>query len=198
MWVTMLAWSVAACGALGILIDLVLAEDVKAALRLFNYYTIQTNVMVAAIAAFAAWHGSQSPSWLGQVGQAATIWITVTSLGYHFLLSRLYNPEGWQAVANHLLHYITPLGMIIYSQLVWGEQIARPTLWLSYPLVYGVANLARGSLTGYYPYWFLRPSGTYPDGNGSYARVLVFLLVILAVYYLIGLLLTGWRGLVVM
>ena len=117
MLVTVLAWSVAICGVFGVLIDVKLAEDGRAVLRLFNYYTIQTNVMVAAIAGFAAWHGDQFPTWLGQIGQAATIWITVTSLGYHFLLSRLYNPEGWQAVANHLLHYITPLGMIIYSQL---------------------------------------------------------------------------------
>ena len=193
---TVLAWSVAVCGALGILIDIVLADDSKAALRLFNYYTIQTNLMVAFIAAFAAWHGSQPPAWLGQITQAAAIWISVTSLGYHFLLSKLYKPEGWQAVANRLLHYVTPIGMVIYSQLAWPAQVPSPLLWLSYPLVYATTNLARGSLTGYYPYWFLRPSGSYPDGNGSYARVLLFLVTMLAVFYILGFVLTGWRAVI--
>ena len=195
MPMTALAWSVAVCGALGVIIDLILADNVPAALRLFNYYTIQTNLMVSVIATFAACQGNQAPTWIAQIGQAAAVWISVTSLGYHFLLSRLYKPEGWQALANVLLHYATPLGMVIYSQLAWGEVKATPLLWLSYPIVYAVANLLRGSLTGYYPYWFLRPSGAYPEGNGSYARVILFLSIMLLAFLLIGSVLTGWRTL---
>ena len=192
---TTLAWSVAVCGALGIIIDLFLARDARAVLMLFNYYTIQTNLMVAVVATLAARQGNQTPIWIAQVGQAVAIWISVTSLGYHFLLSKLYKPKGWQALANVLLHYLTPLGMVIYSQLAWGELTAAPLLWLSYPLAYAVVNLVRGSLTGYYPYWFLRPSGSYPEGNGSYARVMLLLTIILVVFCLIGYGLTGWRTL---
>ncbi len=189
-----LAGAVALCGALGVLIDVALAKDGRAALRLFDYYTIQTNLLVSAAAALAAWHGSYPPAWLAPIGQAVSLWICVTALGYHFLLSKLYRPTGWQAVANRLLHYYTPLGMVIYAQIAWYGQPPQPLLWISYPLLYSVLNLVRGHITGYYPYWFMRPEGTYPEGNGSYARVFMFMVVLLIAFCLVGYVLNAWQS----
>lgn len=192
--VAILAWGVFLSALTGVLIDVRLAEDGKAVLRLFNYYTIQSNLIVAVTAALAAWHGVSPPPWLAPLGQAVSVWICVTGLGYHFLLAKIYHPEGWQAVANQLLHYITPLGMILYAQLAWYGQPLQPLLWISYPLLYSVFNIIRGHVTGYYPYWFMRPEGVYPEGNGSYARVFAFMVILLIAFCLIGYVLNAWQA----
>ena len=44
----------------------------------------------------------------------------------------------------------------------------------AYPLLYAAASLLRGSLDGWYPYWFLDPGRAAPDGAGSFAGALAW------------------------
>ncbi len=84
--------------------------------------------------------------------------ITVVGVAYFFLLRSVWDPQGWQLIADIALHYLTPVLFIAY----WWLDVPKETIswadipkWLLYPSGYLVYALVRGSLTGLYPYHFI-------------------------------------------
>jgi len=79
----------------------------------FGYFTVLTNILVAVVASSritGARTGLASESLRG----CATTAILVVGLGYHFLLRNIWNPEGWQWVADVVLHYAVPLAALVH------------------------------------------------------------------------------------
>ncbi len=96
---------VAAVAASGVIIQMAMAQDAAAMRKLFNYYTIHTNVLVVIVMLYTAWQKGRSPApWLGSLTVGVTIWIMVTALVYHFFLARLYHPVGAKAVGLFFAH----------------------------------------------------------------------------------------------
>src|SRR3546814_15400988 len=65
--------------------------------------------------------------------------LALVGLAYNLLLRHLWQPEGWQFVADELLHDVVPLLYITY----WWLWVPKGTLrlghiglWVIYPLVY--------------------------------------------------------------
>lgn len=120
----------------------------------FSYFTILTNLLVAVVMTGLALGRRVSASLAG----ATTLNIVVVGLVYSAVLRAIWNPQGWQKVADHILHDVVP----VLAVLVWivfapkGRLSFRDVpVWLVYPSAFLGWSLARGSLDGWYPYPFL-------------------------------------------
>ncbi|WP_439574496.1 Pr6Pr family membrane protein [Phreatobacter sp.] len=120
----------------------------------FSFFTVLTNLLVAVVMTRLASGSRVSASLAG----ATTLNIAVVGLVYSAVLRAIWNPVGWQKVADHLLHDVVP----VLAVLVWlafvpkGRLSARDLpVWLIYPFAFLGLSLVRGSFDGWYPYPFL-------------------------------------------
>jgi hypothetical protein len=157
----------------------------------FSFFTILTNLLVALVFTAAAFR--PEAGWVELFRrpsmQAGTVvYIAIVGIAYQLLLRQLWNPQGAQWVADGLLHSVIPVGYVLYwllfaprSELRWMDAVA----WLAYPGVYLVYILARGAVSGIYPYPFV-------DVNVlGYAGVLIRAGVFLVVFLGMGLLIVA-------
>jgi hypothetical protein len=120
------------------------------------YFTITTNLLVAVVFTGIA-IGRESfarPSLLG----ATTLYILLVGIIYGLLLHGLQELSGGSAIANILLHMVTPILVPIFWLIFISKgKLSRrdPLLWAIYPLTYLFYALVRGEFTGRYPYPFL-------------------------------------------
>ncbi|QXH99488.1 Pr6Pr family membrane protein [Pseudomonas monsensis] len=127
----------------------------------FSYFTVLTNTLVATVLTCAVTRReSAAQRWFLQpwVSSAIAVSITVVGLAYSLLLRHLWHPQGWQFIADELLHDVMPLLFLGY----WWCCVPKGTLrlwhlplWLIYPLVYFIYALLRGHLLGAYAYPFI-------------------------------------------
>ena len=152
-----------------------------------SFFTFLTNLLVALVftasvfprAGWAKFFCHPSV----QAGTAA--YIAIVGIVYRLLLRQLWNPQGAQWVADVLLHDVIPVGYVVYWLLFApraGLRCKDAVAWLAYPAVYLVYVLARGAVSGLYPYPFV-------DVNVlGYGGVLVHAAVFLLVFLGMGLL----------
>ena len=127
----------------------------------FSYFTVLTNTLVATVLTCAVTpRESAARRWFLQpwVSSGVTVSIVVVGLAYSLLMRHLWHPEGWQFIADELLHDVMPLVFLGY----WWFCVPKGTLrlwhlpvWLIYPLVYFAYALLRGNLLGAYAYPFI-------------------------------------------
>jgi hypothetical protein len=127
----------------------------------FGYFTILTNILVALVLLLPLVAPASSVGrFLHRPGVRTSTAVAIFAVGiaYHLLLRNVWDPQGWQLVADSVLHYVTP---ILYLWLWWvavpkqGLRWSHVAAWTSYPMGYLVYMLIRGELTGLYPYHFL-------------------------------------------
>ncbi|MFE1344281.1 Pr6Pr family membrane protein [Streptomyces sp. NPDC058757] len=191
---------IALAAATGIVIECVQGNP----LVVFSFFTIWSNTAVAVVlglGAARAWTGRPPlPAvWTGGV----LLCISIVGLVFHLVLdnpSSSFNQAadiarltGARAVANQLLHTVTPLGVALDWLLLTPPGALRPrhaVLWLAAPGAYLVFALVRGALL---------PDGartryTYPfldvTAHG-YAGVLLNALVLGLAFCALGLLLVA-------
>lgn len=162
---------------------------------MLNYFTIQSNLIAAAV---LLWNAIRPPSDGDALSRdlfrgAAVLYLAITGIVYAVLLSG-YNAyfESGMAWANVMLHYVAPLAVFVDWFLMPpspGLTFRRALVWTVYPLGYLAVSLVRGALIDWYPYAFLDPGMI-----GGYAGVAVFSsVVLLASLGLIWLLVAGGR-----
>jgi len=136
----------------------------------FSYFTIDSNLIAAAIllAGAATARGSSARFDLFRGG--AVVYMSITGIVFTLLLS---NTDVDTAIpwVNTVVHELMPL-VILADWLVTPPatrlHLRQGLLWLSFPLVWIVYTLIRGSTVNLYPYPFLNPA------NGGYASVAVY------------------------
>ena len=127
----------------------------------FSYFTVLSNTLVATVLT-CEWTSRESAArrWFLQpwVSSGIAVSIAVVGLAYNLLLRHLWHPEGWQWLADELLHDIMPLLFLGY----WWRCVPKGTLrvwhialWVIYPLLYFAYSLLRGHLLAVYPYPFV-------------------------------------------
>ncbi|WP_092180447.1 Pr6Pr family membrane protein [Pseudomonas sp. NFACC32-1] len=136
----------------------------------FSFFTVLTNILVAVV---LTWEVTPRESavrrWflLPSVSSGIAVSIALVSLAYNLLLRHLWQPEGWQFVADELLHDVMPLLYVAYWWLCVPKGTLRLRhigLWIAYPLVYFAYVLLRGDLLAAYPYPFIDVSNLgYPQ-----------------------------------
>jgi hypothetical protein len=127
----------------------------------FSYFTVLSNTLVATVLTCAVTtRESAVRRWFlrPSVSSGIAVSITVVGLAYSILLRHLWHPEGWQFIADELLHDVMPLLFLGY----WWFCVPKGTLrlwhlplWLIYPLVYFIYALLRGHMLGAYAYPFI-------------------------------------------
>jgi hypothetical protein len=165
----------------------------EANVRFFSYFTIQTNILASLVlTAFAI--KRPLDEWLVHpfVRSAVAVYIAMVGLTYFTLLRHLWAPQGAQWIADTTLHYVMPVGYLMFwltcvrkAGLRWYD----PLLWLIYPLIYLLLILVRGKVSGFYPYPFV------DAGTLGYAKVAMNAggLVIVCAVLGAAIVAAGWR-----
>lgn len=127
--------------------------------RLFSYFTIQSNLLVLIASALHAARPARTGRVVAVLHLDALLCIAVTGVVYHTVLADAgvdLTPSG--DLANFLLHTVTPVG----TWVVWLLVGPRPRFggatvaWsVVYPLAWIAYTFVRGAATGWYPYPFL-------------------------------------------
>ncbi|MFI9720747.1 Pr6Pr family membrane protein [Streptomyces sp. NPDC052396] len=159
---------VALAALTGIVLDTADSHDLG---RLFSYFTIQSNIMVAAVFAWSAHRAwTARPALSPRITGGALLYICITGLVFHFVLSNSssgFSMSGertpLESAASQLLHTVTPLAAALDWLLLTapaGFLLRHAWQWLVYPLLYFPFALTRGALLapgtdGRYPYPFL-------------------------------------------
>ncbi|WP_460140168.1 Pr6Pr family membrane protein [Pseudomonas sp. S2_E01] len=163
----------------------------------FSYFTVITNTLVATVlTCHLSARESAARRWFLQPGVCSAIAVSIVIVGaaYNVLLRHLWHPEGWQWVADELMHDVMPLLYLAW----WWICVPKGTLrlrhiglWVIYPVVYFAYVLLRGHLLAVYPYPFIDVDSLgYPQVFLNAGGLLVGFLVISLV--LIGV--DRWRG----
>jgi hypothetical protein len=164
-------------------------ERLGTVITFFSFFTILTNILTASVFTAAAFQPKDGwGKWLCRpsVQTATAVYIAIVGMVYQLLLRQLWNPQGAQWVADVLLHSILPVGYVVYwllfaprAELSWKDSVT----WLIYPGVYLVYILARGAVSGLYPYPFVDVNVL--GYGGVFARAGLLLVVFLGMGLLV-------------
>jgi hypothetical protein len=129
--------------------------------RFYAYFTLLTNTFVTLVMARAALD-PQARSGLNapRVELMAVTSIMFVCIVYNVLLASRWDPQGWQKLADVLVHNVVPLAFLLFwllrprGALKWSDA-PFAALW---PLAYAAYGLTRGQFDGFYPYFFMDPT----------------------------------------
>jgi hypothetical protein len=136
----------------------------------FSYFTIDSNLIAAAILLVGAAKSGRSNARLDLFRGGAVVYMSITGIVFTLLLS---NTDVDTAIpwVNTVVHELMPLVILadwLVTPPVTRLSLQDGVLWLSFPLVWIIYTLIRGSIVNLYPYPFLNPA------NGGYASVAVY------------------------
>lgn len=163
----------------------------ETALRFFDFFTIDTNIIVALCFTYI-FFGSKS-RWGRFFSRASTItaitvYITIVGIVYNVVLRSTWNPYGMQKIVDELLHSVIPALFILFwlfftpiEQLKWKN--AFP--WLIYPIIYMIYAMIFGAVTKFFPYPFVNANEI------GYNKALMNAGAVLLVIFLLSLALIG-------
>lgn len=157
--------------------------------RLFSYFTIQSNVIVLAIAlTLVAKPNRDGPVWR-VLRLDALLGIVITGIVFVTVLSDQVQLSGAATWTNAGFHYFSPvwtaLGWLLFGPrprigwraIVWA--FAWPVLWTAY-------TFAHGAVSGWYPYPFLNAAELgYAAALRNVSLVLLLALVIAMAFKLL-------------
>lgn len=156
-----------------------------------GYFTILTNVLAAlALTAVARGPHGAVTRFFGRadVHTAIAMSIVIVAAIYNLLLRQLWQPHGWQIVADNALHVVMPALFLLH----WWLAVPKATLrwpqvivWQLYPAAYFAYALLRGTVNHWYPYPFLDAATL------GYLRVLINACAVLLVFVVVALLLVA-------
>ena len=140
-----------------------MGSQTLAGTNFFAYLTIQSNTVFAALAVVAgviALRRDEDPAWLTSARVLVLSWTITAGLAFALIV--------WQAGergipitvpwSDAVLHFVLPAWTVVAWVFGPGRRAAS---WrvvpfvLLYPLLWGVFTIWRGSVIGWYPYYFL-------------------------------------------
>jgi hypothetical protein len=126
--------------------------------RFFSYFTVESNILVAVVAATLLVRPACDGRLWRVLHLEALFGITVTGIVYSTLLRGVVDLHGAAAITNALLHYVAPL-LAVIGWLLFGPRprITENTLIVSlvWPALYVAYTLAHGAASKWYPYPFV-------------------------------------------
>jgi hypothetical protein len=159
-WFPRLAAALIACAAwLGLTLQFLATYghvgSVLAALWvLADFFTILTNLVIAAFFTSIAFSGREGP----RTAAGLTLAILLVGIVYALLLRSIDHPQGLAKSANDILHLVTPVLVPLFWLAVVRKgalRIIDPFIFAAFPLLYFVYAMARGAVSGHYPYPFI-------------------------------------------
>jgi hypothetical protein len=180
-----------------------LANNVFRPGEYFAYFSIDSALIGAVTLTFAGWwhfSGNRETTLLTLVRLSSASYLAVTGLAYNLLLrdsAPLAADIGyeWPVIPNEIIHVWGPI-LIALDFLVTGttNKLALKDAWkvLYFPLAWAAFSVIRGVITGWWPYWFVDPTG--PGGLPS---MLGYTVGLMSVFLVIGFLLMVWQRMLV-
>jgi hypothetical protein len=161
----------------------------------FAFVSIQTSIIAAFI---LIWTGrtvfsGRTESRLQVISRlTATACYLVVSIAYNALLRGSANDirdgdYAWPVLPNEVIHVWAPLAIFLGWLLIQGpiKLKLRDALWVTvYPLTWIAFSVVRGLATGWWPYWFIDPTGV-----GGVVGMITYILAILVFLIFLGFLL---------
>lgn len=136
-----------------------LGSPALAAWRFLGFFTLLSNALVVVVA-LGAFLRRSAP----RLELATATAIAMVGLVYSALLRATWNPEGWQKLADSLLHDVAPVVFVAFFVAAPRRRlgVVDGLCALIFPLAYVLYAMARGAADGWYAYWFLDPSRLAP------------------------------------
>jgi hypothetical protein len=154
--------------------------------RFLIFFTVLSNLFVAisltvVIIAPSSSAGRffQKPSVVAGIG----VYIFIVGLVYNIMLRHIWSPVGRDRIADESLHVAVPLLYLLYWLIYAskkGLQWKHIFYWLSFPALYIVYVIIRGSIEGFYPYYFINPNEL------GVSKVVINSIVLLAAFVVVG------------
>ena len=130
--------------------------------RFFGYFTILTNILVAIVFTDIALLPERRSGLANlRVRLSTATAIAMVGIVYSLALRHIWTPQGWQKVADVVLHDVTPALFLVFCVLLPGSSSLRlrdAVYALLLPCAYVVYAFIRGAADGWYPYYFLDPT----------------------------------------
>lgn len=126
--------------------------------RLFLFFTIDSNLIVALVCALTLAHPLRGGFWWEALRLNALTAITITGIVYATLIAPFLHLDGWALVTMAGLHVVSPIGYVLAWILFSPRRHLRsshiPAAFVL-PVIWLVITFVHGRLTGWYPYSFL-------------------------------------------
>jgi hypothetical protein len=122
--------------------------------RMTGYFTVLGNFATLILMAGVALTGKIRARTAGLI----TVVMAMVSLGYHGLLAGIWRPQGLAWWADQGLHTAVPVLLILWwifyapKRGLAGRDALR---WMVWPMGYTAYAVARGLVSGFYPYPFV-------------------------------------------
>lgn len=171
-----------------------LAHNVFRPAEYFSYFTITSCILsgiVLLVAGLGVLRGKTEGKWLSIARLTMAASMVIVGVIYNLLLADAApDPRDigydWPVVPNLIMHTYMPI--IIFLEWLLSNTAFRlklkQSLWvLIYPLTWLGFSLVRGSITDWWPYWFINPE----NGIGT---VVQWIATISAFFIVLALLLT--------
>lgn len=150
-------------------------------LHYFSYFTIDSNLVAAAVFLILAIRRGERSDWFENLRGLAVICMTITGVVFSVLLSGTDVDTAIPWV-NNVLHSVMPI-VVAVDWLLDPPRVRlsyrQSLMWVVYPAIWLVYTLAKGPIVGKYPYPFLDPA------NGGYGTVALYVLAILVAMALV-------------
>ncbi len=158
----------------------------------FAYFTIDSSLIAAvalAVSGVWAWLGRQETRVLHLVRLSVVASATIVAVVYNALLRGSANlpADGdyvWPVLPNEILHVWGPVVILLDWLLVQGYKKLpiKAAFWvLVFPGAWAVFSLVRGLATGWWPYWFIDPTG-----EGGISGMLTYIAGIMVFFIAMG------------
>lgn len=126
--------------------------------RLFSYFTIQSNILILAALITLAVHPLRDGRFWRVLRLDALLGIVITGLVFALVLSKQVHPVGLAAVANAGLHYVAPWASLA-GWLLFGPRPRIDARAIALAFIWSVAwigyTFVHGAVSHWYPYPFL-------------------------------------------
>ena len=129
------------------------------------YLTIESNIVFAALALIAgiiALRTAEDPAWLTTARAVVLSWTITAGIAFALIVwqAGLHGIPIWVPWSDVVLHFALPAWTVVAWIFGPGRRAASWRIVpyvLLYPALWGVFTIWRGSVVGWYPYYFLDP-----------------------------------------
>ncbi|MGI8425061.1 MAG: Pr6Pr family membrane protein [Actinomycetota bacterium] len=157
--------------------------------NVFSFFTIQSNVIVAITTGLLALNLHRGSTSFRALRLTGIVAIAITGIVFHIALANLHELTGFEALADLILHTLSPV-LVVLGWILFGPrgQMGRSlvSLALIFPMTWLLYALLRGAIVkdrfgnDYYPYPFLNAAKL------GYPSVFVAIMVVAVLFFAVS------------
>lgn len=178
-----------------------IANNVFRPFEYFAYFSIDTAILaglVLLITGLGLLLRQEDTKWVEISRLSLTVALIVVGVVYHLLLADAApdirdGDYAWPELPNQIIHTYAPILIVVdYLLSIKAFRVRlRAALWVAvFPLVWLTFSVVRGTLDGWWPYWFIDPSG-----DGGLTGMLTYVAAITVFFLVLGFIVLGVKQL---